>query len=153
MHYRPIKPNLKYAAQIWQTEETFPRFFRDASKVWHKDFAAFLEFWENCGEIYGLFGDDENLISVVYLETLADHAVNIHVSVLEKCDTEIIIKFFASLVRQKRSEGVTDMQTFILDKNRHLKRIALQTGFRESGLVMRFGESHGRILKWLEFKR
>lgn len=153
MKYRQIQSEPHFAETIWQLEETFPQVFRDASKAWTPTYESFLIFWQNCGEIWGLFDDANNLLAVVYLEFHTDFAVNIHVSVLKRVDSNLIVRFFQSLTRQKYIDGVTDFRAWILEKNRALVKIAHETNYHQTGLKMRFGQSRGKVLNWLEFKR
>lgn len=149
--YRRIETDQHFAETIWQAEESAPRWFRESSHIWTPTFESFLEFWQNCREIYGLF-DGGKLLVCVYLEFLAEHSINIHISVVEAVKSDATVRFFSSLRRKKHSEGVTDMRGWILSKNRHLIGIVEQSGFRKTGLKMDYGESNARVLRWIEMR-
>ena len=151
LRYKEIKRDARFAAAIWSKENELPRWFRCASHCWTPDFESFKEFWSGCAEIYGLF-DRSELVAVVYLELgELQHSVNIHISVIAKINNSDLIRFFRTLVLQKRADGITDFRAWIFKRNFSLREIAKRTGFRETGLAMSYGQSHGKVLNWLEF--
>lgn len=154
MHYRQIQNERKiFAKQIWLAMRDLPRWFREADAVWCPNYKSYLKFWQSAREIWGLFDDKNNLIAVVYLGFFDDESIEIHIMVLDRTDIERIIRFFQSLTRQKVLDGVKHYRAWVLEKNRALREIARKSGLIETGLVMRFGASHGKVLRWLEFKR
>ena len=151
LSYRDIKPDKHFAETIWNAEQSAPRWFREASAVWHPTFESYLDFWNQCGEIFGLF-DGETLVACVYLEIIAGVQVNIHISVIGKVRTSELVRFFRSLKNQKAIEGYTIMCGWLLSKNRGLIRIAADAGFSATGLRMDYGKSNGRVLRWVQVR-
>lgn len=150
--YRQIQNDKQYRKLIWRTEETFPEWFRNASHAWTPDYKAHVKFWKSCKEIYGLF-DNDRLVCALYIQWLNEKDVNVHVSVIEKINPEKIVRFFASLKRHKRAEGVRGITGWIFEKNRHLLEIGKRAGFFKTGLEMSYGaDSKGRVLRWIEVR-
>lgn len=150
MHtYRRIEREPEWPPLVWSIEEAFPEWFRDASHAWTPDYAGFLAFWAKCREIWGLFEGDR-LTAIVYLEFPYPEEINIHVSVLRKSSEIVIVNFFKSLTRQKTLDGVTRKKAWILKHNRPLLAIAAKAGYHPTGLVMDYGSSKGRLLRWVE---
>lgn len=150
--YREIRNEEQYAKEIWDIEEAGPQWFTDASHVWTPDFDAFMAFWRNCGEIWGLF-DDDRLMALVYLEFRSPTAVNIHISAIRKLEEAELVRFYKSLVRKKALDGVTVMTAWLLKKNRPLRRVGAAAGFLPTGLRMTFGASRGRALEWIQVRQ
>lgn len=149
--YRNIKPEEHWAGTIFLAELKAPQWFKDASAVWHPDIGSFMDFWRGCGEIWGLFQGDD-LAACVYLEFLSPVQVNIHISVLAKVPEKDMIRFFVSLKDQKARDGIEIMTGWLLDRNRGLRRIATEAGFLPTGLVMDYGQSKGKVLKWVQVR-
>lgn len=149
--YRQIQNEIEFAHQIWEKEESFPEWFKAASYTWTPDYESFLSFWNNCGEIYGLFDNDE-LIAVVYLEFLTKQSVNVHVSVVGKAEAKILERFFRSLLKLKTSDGIKQVSGWIAKQNRALIKIADNAGFKPTGLKMLFGECKGKVITWIEVR-
>lgn len=138
----------------WDVESEAPRWFREASAVWHPSFEAFAEFWENCGEIWAFVDSDCETMTtrfVVYIEFLNPTSINIHVSVISSIDREKMIESLKWLKAKKADDGVTSMVGWLLDKNRGIRKIAEAVGFRESGAKMDYGVARGRVLRWVQF--
>jgi hypothetical protein len=159
--YRNIKAETSFADVIWNVEEGFPAWFVAASKAWHPTKEDFLTFWDECGEIWGLFrvqyGAEpvHKLLAVVYLEFPPDkpYWTNIHTSVVDpELPEDDLVKFFRSLKNTKAAEGVQVMQAWIVGRNRALLRIVRRVGFEETGFEMTFGSYKGRSLRWREVR-
>jgi hypothetical protein len=139
-----------YAQHVWDIESTLPRWFTDCRQTWTPDFASYLEWWRRCREIYGLF-EGEDLLAAVMLEYLpAD--VNLHVSVLVRIPESQIIRFFASVKRQKWQDGVKISTCWAYEKNRKLIRIAEAVGYRRTGLRCDQGSARGRVQRWVQLR-
>ncbi len=149
--YRRIETNKKLARQIWLAEESAPRWFMSASHVWTPDYKSFLKFWSKCREIYGLFENDV-LISAVYFEFLSEHSVNLHVSVVEKCDQKKLVRFFKSLKILQEQNGVKSFEGWMLDKNKGLRKLGNEAGFYETGLKMCYGNDGKRVFNWVQVR-
>lgn len=150
--YRNIKPDEQYAEQIWKVEQGFPEWYRDASRAWHANFDEFLSFWRtNCNEIDGLF-DDDILVAAVYLEFLSGIQLNIHVSVLTRVPEPDLVRWFESLKRQKAIDGFTVMTGWLMERNRGMLRVAAKAGFDPTGCTMDYGQSRGKILRWIQVR-
>ncbi len=149
--YRRIETETKYRKTIWIAEQNSPQWFRDASAIWTPTYRSFIEFWRSCDEIWGLF-DGDDLAAVVYLAFEMSWAVNIHVSVVKELPPDEITRFFVSLTRQKREDGVRSFNAWVLSKNRGLLRVAEAAGYRKTGLKMDYGAARGRVLRWVEIR-
>lgn len=150
--YRRIDHEKDHRAEaVWNAEELFPAWYRDASHAWTPDLEAFREFWDRNAEIWGLF-DGERLVAIVYLEQQGPRSVNIHVSILERVDEAEIVRFFRSLTAHKGEEDIIDRTAWILKRNRALVRIAEAAGYVPTGLKLDYGASHGRLLRWVQFR-
>lgn len=154
--YRLIKPDeaSRIRRDIWRYEMTLPEWYRAASLAWTPDYRSFIGFWNACREVWGLFDARRgNLVACVYLEFESELSVNIHVGVFDrysKVSEESLVRFWTSLVRHKRSQGVLRMTAWILGRNRSLLRISERAGFIPNGLRLDFGASRGRLLRWLQ---
>ena len=141
---------------VWDAEKNSPLWFQQASAVWHPTYEAFSEFWENCGEIWA-FADKQpsGLVEfklLVYLEFLQPHSINIHVSVIAPIAREKLTESLKWLKDKKASDGVTTLVGWLLDKNRGMRKIAEEVGFRETGAKMDYGVARGRVLRWRQYR-
>lgn len=150
---RQIQNEKHYAKEIWRFEMSLPRIFRDANFSWTPNYKSFRKFWNSCGEIWGLIDETRGcLLSCIYLEFERPDSINIHLSVLENIGPADLARFFSALRSHKQSEGVWNMQAWVLSKNRSLREIIKISGFVESGLRMDFGASRGKVLNWVEYR-
>lgn len=158
--YRRIDGDPAFAEVIWAYECGLPEWFRLSSRVWTDGLDAFMEFYANCDEIYGLFDDGADssddggrLLACILLEISGIRA-NIHVSVTDKrLAHDRLIRFFRAVKQQKAAEGIRIMEAWILAANRPLRRVAGEVGFVPSGLRMTFGRHRdGRGMDWLQYR-
>ena len=149
--YRRIETEKAFIKQIWDAEQGFPQWWRDASSVWCPTYESFELFWGECGEIHGLF-DGERLVACVYLEKLTTGVLNVHISVLEKTSNDDLVRFFSSLRRLKTIEGAPHTTGWVLGRNKYLLNLVKQAGYMPTGLKMSYGASHGKALQWLEVR-
>jgi hypothetical protein len=149
--YRQIQNHLGYTELIWEIEQNHPNWYRTADALWTPDYESFLKFWLNCGEIWGLF-DNDNLKVVVYFEYVTRIEVNVHISVIGDISGDLILKYFRSLLRHKKSEGVQIFTGWVAKKNRGLIKIAEQTDFYQTGLKMKYGYYNSQVLEWVEMQ-
>lgn len=159
---RNIKSEFNFARVIWDAEKNLPRVFREASLAWTKDFDEFKEFWASCFEIWGLLEENQGrvkLLSCVYLQLTAPDAINIHLSVVEGVSSAELIEFFSALRRTKQTEGIVEMEAWLLKNNRSLRNIIEASGFNATGANMDFGEcrsaqgeSVGNVLSWVQYR-
>jgi RimJ/RimL family protein N-acetyltransferase len=150
--YRLINNRPDLCKQVWDNEDNAPEWYRVAGSVWHPTFAVFEAFW-NDTEKYGLF-DYESLIAVIYIEDISPGVLNAHVSVLDpKVADRHLIGFIQSLIRKKAMyEGAVTIVGWILDRNRGMRRVAEKAGFYPTGLTMRYGQSRGKVLNWVQMR-
>ena len=140
---------------VWTAEREAPRWFREASQVWHPTFEAFAEFWENCGEIWEFLDSGCETATtrfLVYLEFLQPHSINIHVSVIAPIDNGKLTESLKWLKDKKAADGVTSMVGWLLDKNRGMRKIAEAVGFVETGATMSYGAARGKVLRWRQYR-
>lgn len=136
---------------ICEREKLGPRWFVDASAVWTPTDEKFEEFWNNCREIYGLFETDgDKLLAAVYFEYLKPDVANVHVSIIDKVPLHEVVRFFCSLKATKRSHGVRIFTGWVLERNHFLAKMGRAAGFVPTGLKMDYGQSRGRVLRWIQ---
>ncbi len=140
---------MEIARRVYSLEKNAPRWFVESQSVWVTGEDEFIEFWKNCAEIFGLFENDE-LKTLLYIEHKTPEIIEVHVSSVGKTDTNNIVRFFRSLARLKRSEGVKVIRGWILSKNRPMIAVAQMAGFYKTGLRMSFGQAKGKVLRWVE---
>lgn len=148
--YKLINNRPDLCSLIWDREQKAPQFFRDASAVWTPTFESFVEFWER-HEIYGLF-DDDRLLAAIFIEMIAPHHANVHISVIDKLPEADLVRFFISVKNKKVIEGITEITGFILAQNRGMLRTGKAAGFEPTGLVMKYGQSRQKILHWVHVR-
>lgn len=140
-----------FAEIIWQKENSLPNWFKNANKIWNENFEEFEEFLRDCGEIYGLFFENK-LCLIVYVEKqFSPDRMNIHLSVIEKIPMKNFIRESETLRTLFLRRGVKKISGWVLKKNIALCALLLKIGFFETGLEMKHGVSHGKVLKWSEF--
>lgn len=162
LSYHIINDRLDLRKLIWEREQAAPEWFKAASSVWHPTFESYCEFWDAC-EVYGLFrlrttdnGQrtiEEKFLACVYIEYLAERDINVHISVVEKCEERELVKFFRSLANHKAERGVVSITGWILAKNRPMRRVGEKAGFLPTGLVMSYGEHKDRVLEWVQVSK
>ena len=140
-----------HAETIWTTEQSAPRWFRDAGAAWVATFDEYVELLWTDGEVWGLF-DQDNLVAAVFIESIAPTHINVHVSVIGEVKPDELVRFFVSLKNQKAIEGVTVIVGWLLGKNRGLLRVAEKAGFSVTGLRMLYGVSRSRPMEWIQVR-
>jgi hypothetical protein len=151
LKYERVEQDLNLARRVYSTERNAPRWFRNSQGVWIQGEDEFIRFWKSCAEIYGLF-EYEEIKCLLYIEIPHPGVAEVHVSAVGQTHTNNICRFFRSLRRKKRDEGIKDVRGWILRKNRPMRAVALESGFNPTGLKMTFGQINGKPLEWLEFR-
>lgn len=150
LSYSLINNHPDLAQLIWHHEQSSPEWFRSSGAVWHKTFADFETFWKAC-IVYGLF-DADKLLATVYIEEIQPAVLNVHVSVVEKCEERDLVRFFQSLVRQYAMEGAEVIVGWMTANNRGLRRVAEKAGFSDTGLRMAYGQTRGKVINWIQMR-
>lgn len=147
--YRIISERIDLARSVWQSEQAMPRWFRLSSDIWTPTFDEFADLWQNCGEIWGWFGADGELIACIYIEFYTPETVNLHISVLHRhADTRALSQFCIWLRDRKAADGVMMFTGWVLRQNRGLMSLLRDVDFHPNGLVMGAGSIAGRLLQW-----
>jgi hypothetical protein len=152
MNWKEIRKNkeiYRLVNVIWQTEQSLPRFFRNANSIWTNTKKAFRRFCFECSEIWGLFDDAGKFLACVYVERQNSLEVfNIHLSIVEKIKPSVFIRESAELRNIFLRRGIKIIRGWILQKNFALCKILCEIGFKKTSLTMKYGESHGQVLRW-----
>ncbi|HEY8560518.1 MAG TPA: hypothetical protein VIL74_09085 [Pyrinomonadaceae bacterium] len=144
---------LEHVAEIWRKERRLPRWFRNASSTWTRDEREFKAFCDDCAEIFALFDDRGRLVACVYVEAETSPGVlSIHLSIVEKIPPEMFVEKAGELRGMLLRRGARSIRGWILGKNRALARLMFEIGFRDTGVSMRHGASHGAVLRWNLFE-
>lgn len=152
MIWREIKATgeiFELAPQIWRYEQgpSMPRIFRDASKIWTRDLAAFVRFIEGCSDVFGFY-EGERFVGCVYFEPMAENVVHVHFSAVGKPDKEAFVAACLDLRDKYFARGVRIIRGWVLRRNHALRRIIDGVGLRSTGLKMDYGDSRGKVLTW-----
>ena len=132
--------------EAFDWERAFPSFYRDAGTYWRPTFEEALKYYEKC-ILYGLF-ENEEFIGMIFMERWGTEHLNIHLDLKRghKISSEIIAQVRDDQFRQ----GIKSGQVWVLTRNRPLMQVLRDAGFDETGLTMRQGNSHSRVMRWTQ---
>lgn len=133
--------------EAFEWEMAFPTFYRDAGVYWRPTFEEALKFYQGCHVLYGLFENDE-FIGMIFMELWSGRHLNIHLDL--KRGHKITPKVIEQVRDDQFRQGIVSGQVWVLDRNRPLLRILKAAGFDDTGLTMRQGCSHSRVLRWTQ---
>lgn len=145
MEWRYIdKSETALLRQAYEWESEFPIWYKDAGCIWTATLDEALAFYDRC-TLYGLFEEGE-FVGLIYMEQIPPNHLNIHLDLKRgvRIGPEIIEKVRDSEFRK----GIRTGQVWVLRRNRAIRAVLKLAGFVETGLSMRQGESHGKVLKW-----
>lgn len=152
MNWREIRQSkefFKYSRAIWRAEKAMPKWFRNSSLAWTRNYKEFEKWARSCQEIFGLFDDEGNLYFCVYIErqTVPEVAI-IHLSIIRKLKPSVFV-IHAEILRDLLfKRGVLYIRGWLLKKNTALCLLLTRIGFLDTELQMKFGKSHGSIFRW-----
>lgn len=134
-------------AQAYHWESAFPTFYTDAGFIWTASLEEALLYYGRC-VLYGVF-DEGEFVGLVYMEPIGNiKHLNVHLDL--KRGTKFSAEPIKRLLSEQMRAGTKSGQVWVLRQNRPLQRILCEAGFDYSGLTMRQGESHGRVMQWLQ---
>lgn len=126
--------------EFWQDEQIYPQWYRDANNAWTQTWEEHLDFCKSCWRIYA----NEN--SLVYVEASG----NLHFAVGRniKLDDQRANGRDLILLRDKLLTEFSQLFGWVNSRNWGLKRLFSELGFKDSGVRMIKGHSHGNVLVW-----
>ena len=133
-----VEKNKDRLLQYWWDERQMPRWFTESNGMGLHTDEDFLDFCSKMKVIYEV-GD-----CAVYVE----ESGNMHLSKLRgaKIDVETVYALRDELL------DIPCLFAWVCGRNWGLKRLLKAWGFTFDGLVMRYGSSHGKVLKWECYK-
>ena len=137
---------LKQAAAF---ERAFPDFYRDSSNTWTATEDEAVEFYQRCEVLFGLF-KDERFVGLVYFEGIAPGVTNVHFDVERGVDPSEVVPCIAGIRDHRFADGIALCHAWVLRRNRGVQEMLKAIGFKFSGLRMKAGSSHGKVLEWAQ---
>jgi len=151
MEWRELKKNGKiadYLQFIWDTESKMPEWYRNINHAVYKTYEDFVKCVGGLEQVFGLF-DGDDLYVVIYIEkTGTPETVDTHVSALRKFPNEEFVRQGAAWRDIMFAQGKKRLLGMMFEKNRPLKKLLAQFGFKDTDLRCSFGESHGKVMRW-----
>lgn len=137
-------------AEASRFERSFPRFYRDASETWTIDEDAVLDLYRSCIYIYGIF--QRGLIGLLYFQRVNDTHHVVHLDAKRGADPKILLNAFCGVRDDRFANETLSCETWVLRRNRPLQMMLRAAAFNWTGLQMRTGKSHGKVLRWVQMK-
>lgn len=145
MNWRYIEgTDTELLKQAYEWEKGFPVFYREANAYWRTTFTQALEFYSKC-ILYGLFENGE-FVGMVFMEHFGADHLNAHLDL--KRGHTISPELIAEVRDDQFNKGIKSIQVWTMTRNRPIMAIMKAAGFDETGLTMRQGRSHGKVLRW-----
>ena len=137
----------------------FPRFYQNSGDTFRSDRGeeAAVEFFRSCAKLYGAFNETGELKALVYFEAknwnrgeTADMIAHLSTSRRAPLTSEQMASALCQIRDDCFRQGTRRISTFILKQNRGLADLCRSIGFEPTGLTMRHGRSHGKVLEWIQ---
>ena len=129
--------------QAHEWEKAFPMFYKESHRFWAATMDEALEFYSRC-ILCGLF-EGKEFVGLIYMDKF-ESSLNVHLDLKRGHQIE------SALIEKVRDDqfrkGIKTAQVWVMRKNTALRRILEAAGFDDSGLSVRQGHSHGRVLHW-----
>lgn len=130
--------------QAYEWEKDFPVFYKDANSYWRPTFEDALKFYSKC-ILCGLFEDGE-FVGMIFMEHFGPEHLNVHLDL--KRGKAITPEIIEQVRDDQFRKGIKSAQVWIMTRNKAIGAVMRSAGFDETGLTMRQGHSHGRVLGW-----
>lgn len=148
MNWRVLdKSETELLQQIGQFEQAMPTFYRDASNSRAATAEDMLRFYAGCSWLFGLFEDYEP-VGLVYFQTITPDVDEVHFEFKRGTDHSECSKMFAGIRDHRYEHGMRRCMAWTFKRNKTVQQMLRDIGFELSGLSMRYGSSHGRVLQW-----
>ena len=122
--------------KLWEDEQRYPRWFKDASETWDADWESFEK---RCKESYAVHEIDGTFV-------FTEHSGEIHFGSIRgtRPNIEKLLEIQTELLKH-----FPYLFGWINVRNRGMRRIAEQLGFRFYGVRMFHGTVKGKVGEWL----
>lgn len=122
--------------ELWEDEQRYPRWFKDANETWTLDWESFEK---RCKESYVIYEVEGTFVFVEYTG-------EIHFGLLRgsKLNIEKLLEVQAELLKH-----FPHLFGWINVRNRGMRKVAEQLGFRYHGVRMWCGVVKGTVGEWL----
>jgi hypothetical protein len=132
--------------EAYDWEKEFPTFYKDSNLYWRPTFEEALQFYSKC-VLYGLF-EEQTLAGLIFIEHFGPEHLNVHLAL--KRGAKITAETIGQVRDDQFRQGIKTCQVWVLKRNEPLVKVLKAAGFDETGLTMRQGSSHSRMLHWTQ---
>lgn len=130
-------------------ENSFPQFYRDASHSWTATEDEVLKFFAACSHLYGAF-DKEGLAALIYFRPITATHQEVHMDARRGVDKEFLLNAICEVRDDRLNADTVSIETWVLKRNRALQQMLTKARLGHTGLEMRAGEAHGKVLRWVQ---
>lgn len=134
--------------QAHKFEQGFPAFYQAASHAWTATEDEVLAFYGTCSQLYGIF-DNTEFVALIYFRPITPTHQEVHLDAKRGIRKDLL-QAAIEAVRDDRLQDALSVETWVLRQNRALQRMLAKAGFATTGLEMRAGKSHGKVLRWVQ---
>lgn len=127
----------------------FPAFYQEAANNRHATEEDMLRFYSSCARLFGLFTDDR-IVGLAYFQAITPEAHEVHFEMERGTDPKQIEPCIAGVRDKVFADGLRLCMAWVLKRNLGIQQMLIDIGFRFSGLDMKLGVSHGRVLRWTQ---
>jgi hypothetical protein len=150
MNYRVIdKDEINLLREASEFELSFPTWFKDAVNAFSTGPADVFKFYQSCSSLYGLFRESE-FVGLVYFERISADVIEVHLDLKRGVKPRETLKPIADIRDREFRNGARLCHAWVLKRNKSIQRVLGAIGFRFSGLNMKDGSSHGKVLSWTQ---
>lgn len=128
-------------------EAAFPTFYRDSSNTRTATAEDMLRFYGSCHWLFGLFEGDA-VVGLAYFQKILSDVDEVHLDLKRGTDTTDCVKCFAGIRDHRYQNGMRRCMSWTFRRNKVVRQMLEAIGFELSGLTMKLGSSHGRVLEW-----
>lgn len=148
MNWRVLeKSETELLTKIAAFEQAMPTFYRDASNSKAATIEDMLRFYGSCDWLFGLF-EQEHVVGLAYFQSITQDVDEVHFEFKRGTDHRECSKMFAGIRDHRYENGMRRCMAWTFNRNKTVQQMLRDIGFEFSGLEMKYGASHGRVLKW-----
>lgn len=134
--------------QAHEFEQGFPAFYQAASHSWTATKDEVLAFYDSCSQLYGIF-DKTEFVALIYFRPITPTHQEVHLDAKRGIRKELLQAAIEG-VRDDRLQDAMSVETWVLRQNRALQGMLAAARFTTTGLEMKAGKSHGKVLRWVQ---